>query len=155
VRCATSASRSCSTAAAPFYKCYETSDGKYVAVGAIEPQFFAALLRGFDLAPEEVPGQLDIGSYQRMYDTLAKRFATPTRDADACVTPVLTWNEAAADDHLNARSTVITARAAARGKRAARRNRLVSRDLRRTHPRMGRWGYFVNSGRKSITGICR
>jgi alpha-methylacyl-CoA racemase len=102
---------------APFYRCYETSDGGYMAVGAIEPQFFAALLEGLGLSPDEVPGQLDIGSYRRMYDVFAERFASRTRDewtqifagTDACVTPVLTWSEAATDDHLNARSTVITA----------------------------------------------
>jgi alpha-methylacyl-CoA racemase len=102
---------------APFYRCYETSDGKYVAVGAIEPQFFAALLTGLGLSPDEVPGQLDIGSYQRMYEVFAARFASRPRDewaeifagTDACVTPVLTWSEAASNDHLNARSTVITA----------------------------------------------
>jgi alpha-methylacyl-CoA racemase len=102
---------------APFYRCYETSDGKYMAVGAIEPQFFAALLTGLGLSHDEVPGQLDIGSYQRMYDVFAERFASRTRDewirvfagTDACVTPVLTWREAAAGDHLKARSTVITA----------------------------------------------
>lgn len=102
---------------APFYRCYETSDGRYVAVGAIEPQFFAALLHGLDLAPDEVPNQIDIGSYPRMREIFAERFASRTRDewtqvfagTDACVTPVLTWTEAAADDHLRARSTVITA----------------------------------------------
>ncbi len=102
---------------APFYRCYETADGKYMAVGAIEPQFFAALLTGLGLSPEEVPGQLDIGSYPQMYDLFAKRFAGRTRDewstifagTDACVTPVLTWGEAAADGHLRTRSTVITA----------------------------------------------
>jgi alpha-methylacyl-CoA racemase len=102
---------------APFYRCYETSDGKYMAVGAIEPQFFVALLTGLGLSPDEVPGQLDIGSYQRMYDVFADRFASRTRDewtqvfagTDACVTPVLAWREAAASDHLRARSTVITA----------------------------------------------
>jgi alpha-methylacyl-CoA racemase len=102
---------------APFYRCYETSDGKYMAVGAIEPQFFAALLTGLGLSPDDVPGQLDIGSYPRMYDAFAERFATRTRDewtgvfagTDACVTPVLTWSEAATNDHLNARSTVIIA----------------------------------------------
>jgi alpha-methylacyl-CoA racemase len=102
---------------APFYRCYETSDGKYLAVGAIEPQFFAALLNGLGLSPDEVPGQLEIGSYQQMYDVFAQRFASRTRDewthvfagTDACVTPVLTWSEAATNDHLNARSTVITA----------------------------------------------
>ncbi len=102
---------------APFYRCYETADGRYVAVGAIEPQFFAALLHGLGLMPDEVPGQLDIGSYPQMYAIFAERFAGRTRDewtrvfsgTDACVTPVLTWSEAADDEHLRARSTVITA----------------------------------------------
>jgi alpha-methylacyl-CoA racemase len=102
---------------APFYRCYETSDGKYMAVGAIEPQFFAALLAGLGLSADDVPGQLEIGSYPRLFEIFAARFATRTRDewtavfagTDACVTPVLTWTEAASDDHLRARSTVITA----------------------------------------------
>ncbi|MEM6106053.1 CaiB/BaiF CoA-transferase family protein [Mycobacterium sp. 050272] len=101
----------------PFYRCYETSDGKYMAVGAIEPQFFAALLSGLGLSADEVPGQLESGSYQQMYDVFARRFASRTRDewtqvfagTDACVTPVLTWNEAAGSEHLNARSTLIAA----------------------------------------------
>ncbi|WP_204800586.1 CaiB/BaiF CoA transferase family protein [Mycobacterium riyadhense] len=102
---------------APFYRCYETSDGKYLAVGAIEPQFFAALLAGLGLAPGDVPNQLDIGSYQKMHDIFAERFASRSRDewtqvfagTDACVTPVLTWSEAATNEHLMARSTLITA----------------------------------------------
>jgi len=72
---------------APFYRCYETSDGKYMAVGAIEPQFFAALLTGLGLSPDEVPGQLDIGSYQRMHDVFAERFAGRTRDEWTQVSP--------------------------------------------------------------------
>jgi len=102
---------------APFYRCYETSDGKYLAVGAIEPQFFAALLTGLGLSPADVPSQLDIGSYSQMHAIFAERFAGRTRDewtevfagTDACVTPVLTWSEAAGDAHLRARSTVIDA----------------------------------------------
>lgn len=102
---------------APFYGCYETADGGYVAVGAIEPQFFAALLDGLGLSPEDVPGQLDKDSYPRMREIFTNRFASRTRDewvrtfagTDACVTPVLTWTEAATDDHLRTRSTVITA----------------------------------------------
>jgi alpha-methylacyl-CoA racemase len=102
---------------APFYRCYETADGKYVAVGAIEPQFFAELLAGLGLSPEEVPGQLDIAAYPRMHDVFAHRFAGKTRDewaeifdgTDACVTAVLTWSEAATDPHIAGRGTVITA----------------------------------------------
>jgi alpha-methylacyl-CoA racemase len=102
---------------APFYRCYETSDGKYMAVGAIEPQFFAALLAGLGLSPDEMPGQFESASHRQMRDVFAERFASRTRDewtqvfagTDACVTPVLTWTEAATNEHLNARSTVITA----------------------------------------------
>ena len=102
---------------APFYRCYETSDGKYMAVGAIEPQFFAQLLAGLGLSAADVPNQLDIASYPRMHYLFTERFASRTRDewtqvfagTDACVTPVLTWGEAATNEHLNARSTVITA----------------------------------------------
>lgn len=102
---------------APFYRCYETSDGKYVAVGAIEPQFYAALLDGLGLASDDLPHQLDVDSYPELHRIFAERFAGRTRDewtqvfagTDACVTPVLTWREAAADEHLRARSTVITA----------------------------------------------
>src|ERR1700739_3931675 len=82
----------------------------------MEPQFFAELLAGLGLSADEVPGQLDIGSYPRMFDVFTARFAEKTRDewaeifdgTDACVTPVLTWSEAAADAHVTARATVIT-----------------------------------------------
>src|ERR1700761_2233504 len=102
---------------APFYRCYETADGKYMAVGAIEPQFFAALLAGLGLSADEVPGQFEIGSYPKMFEAFTTRFADKTCDewaeifdgTDACVTPVLTWSEAATDPHLAPRSTVVTA----------------------------------------------
>ncbi|HZU46415.1 MAG TPA: CaiB/BaiF CoA-transferase family protein, partial [Mycobacterium sp.] len=100
---------------APFYRCYETADGKYMAVGAIEPQFFAELLSGLGLSADDVPGQLDIGGYGRMREIFTARFAGKTRDewteifagTDACVTPVLTWSEAAAHPHMTGRGTVI------------------------------------------------
>jgi alpha-methylacyl-CoA racemase len=105
---------------APFYRCYETSDGKYMAVGAIEPQFFAALLAGLELTPDDVPGQFEIGQFPTMFDVFTKRFAGKTRDewaaifdgSDACVTPVLTWSEAAVDPHLTARATLVNAHGA-------------------------------------------
>jgi alpha-methylacyl-CoA racemase len=100
---------------APFYRTYETSDGHYMAVGSIEPQFFAQLLSGLGLSADEVPGQFDRARYDDMRTTFTDRFASRTRaqwtevfaGTDACVTPVLTWSEAAQNEHLTARSTII------------------------------------------------
>jgi alpha-methylacyl-CoA racemase len=101
---------------APFYRTYETADGGYVAVGAIEPQFYAALLAGLDLVADELPQQMDRASFPAMHKLFAERFAGRTRDewadifagTDACVTPVLTWREAARSEHLRARETMVT-----------------------------------------------
>lgn len=101
---------------APFYRTYETADGRYVAVGAIEPQFYAQLLAGLDLTAEELPPQMDRSGFAAMHTLFAERFATRTRDewtevfagTDACVTPVLTWSEAALSKHLRARETLVT-----------------------------------------------
>jgi alpha-methylacyl-CoA racemase len=102
---------------APFYRTYETADGRYMAVGAIEPLFFAQLLDGLSLSPDEVPNQFDIGAYPEMRKIFTDRFASKSRDewseifagTDACVTPVLTWAEAAQNDHLRARRTLLRA----------------------------------------------
>jgi alpha-methylacyl-CoA racemase len=101
---------------APFYRTYETSDGQYMAVGAIEPQFFAQLISGLGLSVDEVPNQFELGRYDEMKAIFAERFAGRTRDewtavfagTDACVTPVLSWTEASVNEHLKARSTVVT-----------------------------------------------
>jgi alpha-methylacyl-CoA racemase len=100
---------------APFYRTYETADGKYMAVGAIEPQFFAQLLEGLGLSSEDVPNQLDVAAFPEVHKLFTERFASKTRDewttifagTDACVTPVLTWTEAAQNEHLRARSTMV------------------------------------------------
>ncbi len=102
---------------APFYRTYETADGRYMAVGAIEPQFFAQLLAGLGLSAEDVPNQLDASGFPKVHELFAEKFASKTRDewaeifagTDACVTPVLTWREAAQNEHLRARSTLVTA----------------------------------------------
>ncbi len=101
---------------APFYRVYETADGGYMAVGSIEPQFFAQLLSGLGLSSDDVPNQFDVGHYDHMRAIFTERFASKTRTewtqvfagTDACVTPVLNWTEAADDEHLNARATVVT-----------------------------------------------
>ena len=101
---------------APFYRTYETADGRYMAVGAIEPQFYAQLLAGLGLSEEAMPPQMDRSAFPAMHTLFAERFATRTRDewteifagADACVTPVLTWSDAARSEHLRARDTIVT-----------------------------------------------
>lgn len=61
-----------------------------MAVGAIEPQFFAALLSGLGLSAADVPTQLDVAGYPQMYDIFAERFASRTRDEWTRVSPALT-----------------------------------------------------------------
>ncbi|MGB3482112.1 MAG: CaiB/BaiF CoA-transferase family protein [Mycobacterium sp.] len=100
---------------APFYRAYETADGGYMAVGAIEPQFFAQLVAGLGFAERELPGQFELARYDEMQAAFTERFASKTRDewtavfagTDSCVTPVLTWSEAADNAHLLARDTLV------------------------------------------------
>ena len=86
---------------APFYRCYTCSDGAHVAVGALEPQFFALLLDGLGI-PQEKYRQHDRAAWPAMADEFARIFASRPRDAwaalfadtDACVAPVLSLAEA-------------------------------------------------------------
>jgi len=99
---------------APYYGCYECRDlGKYMSVGALEPQFYTELLKGLDFKPEEVvPGnldRLDKRSWPYMRELFTQRFKTKTRKeweaifdgTDACAAPVLEHREmeAANYDH--------------------------------------------------------
>ena len=92
---------------AHFYEVYETSDKKYVAVGAIEPKFYAALLDGLGLSSEDLPAQMNRNEWPNMKARFAVIFATKTRDewtevfkgTDACVSPVLSPREAAQHEH--------------------------------------------------------
>ncbi|HEX3898194.1 MAG TPA: CaiB/BaiF CoA-transferase family protein [Mycobacteriales bacterium] len=97
---------------APYYDTYVCSDGEYMSVGAIEPQFFAELQRVLDLP--DLPGQGDHPNWPKMREMLAAAFATKTRgewavvfdDVDACVAPVYWLSEAKAHPHLIARGTL-------------------------------------------------
>lgn len=101
----------------PFYRCYETSDHRYVAVGAIEPQFYAALLDGLRLDPGLAATQHDKARFPAMHALFAETFATRTRDEwetvfatrDGCVTPVLTMAEAPSYAHNAERGAFVTA----------------------------------------------
>lgn len=100
---------------APFYRTYATADGKSVAVGAIEPRFYAALLKGLQLAPESLPHQHDRDAWPAMRERFAAIFAKHTRDhwvkvfagTEACVSPVLSLAEMALDDHVRARGSLV------------------------------------------------
>jgi alpha-methylacyl-CoA racemase len=100
---------------APFVDVYETSDGRHVAVASLEPPFFAQLLEGLGLDPADVPKQWDRSAWDRMRGLFAERFRTRTRgqwdavfrDRDACVSPVLTMEEAPHHPHLRARGTFL------------------------------------------------
>ena len=98
---------------APFYRCYETSDGGFMAVGAIEPQFFAELLRGLEADASWAEKQYDQSAWPEMEAAFADRFRTRTREdwtarfeaTDACVSPVLDMAEAPHHPHNRTRGT--------------------------------------------------
>ncbi|KAF2402969.1 CoA-transferase family III [Trichodelitschia bisporula] len=86
----------------PYYDTYETGDGKYMAVGALEPQFFAQLLRGLGLTEKDLPGpREDVSTWPALRELFTRRFKSKTRKewedvfdgTDACCTPVLEQRE--------------------------------------------------------------
>ncbi|HWK85754.1 MAG TPA: CaiB/BaiF CoA-transferase family protein [Caldimonas sp.] len=100
---------------APWYDTYATRDGKYVAIGAIEPQFYAELLERLGLDAAALPAQHDRAGWPLLRERFAGRFAERTRDewcaafegSDACFAPVLTFGESRADAHRLARHGTI------------------------------------------------
>jgi alpha-methylacyl-CoA racemase len=92
---------------APNYRCYECADGRYVAVGALEPQFWAELLDGLGLDASATPSPYDPAQWAECAMLLGATFKTATRDEwaarfeqrDACVAPVLTLHEAPQHPH--------------------------------------------------------
>jgi alpha-methylacyl-CoA racemase len=102
---------------AHFYEVYETQDARYVAVGAIEPQFYAQLLKGLGLDAASLPKQMDAASWPDMKRRFADIFRTKSRaewekifeGTDACVSPVLSPTEAAEDPHARSRGSFANA----------------------------------------------
>ena len=100
----------------PFYRCYACADGRYVAVGALEPAFFAQLLVGLGIAPDRF-AQYDETCWPEMTAVFEAAFASGDRDAwaslfaetDACVTPVLGFEEAPLHPHNRERGVFIKA----------------------------------------------
>jgi alpha-methylacyl-CoA racemase len=101
---------------APFYDVYETSDGGWMAVGPLEPQFYAAFVQLLGLADDpSMPGQFALAEWPELRRRFAETFRTRTRDewteiftpSDACVAPVLSLTEAPEHPHLAARGTYV------------------------------------------------
>ncbi|MGK5642958.1 CaiB/BaiF CoA transferase family protein, partial [Streptomyces sp. URMC 126] len=98
---------------APFYGVYETSDGGHMAVGALEPRFYAEFVRLLGLDGEAAAGRDDPGRWEELRAAVAERFRRRTRaewtavfeGTDACVAPVLSLAEAPGHPHLAARGT--------------------------------------------------
>ena len=100
---------------AHFYDVYETADGRFIALGGIEPQFYAEMLERLELDPESLPDQHDRRRWPEAKAAIAARVAQKTRDewdlvftdSDACYAPVLDIDEAPAHPHNVARGTFV------------------------------------------------
>jgi len=96
---------------APWYDTYRTRDDRWIAVGAIEPKFYAELLDRLGLADAGLPPQHERGGWPAIRAAFTRAFASRTRDewctvfdgSDACFAPVLTFSEARAHPHARAR----------------------------------------------------
>ncbi|MFH8223334.1 CaiB/BaiF CoA transferase family protein [Streptomyces sp. NPDC018057] len=96
----------------PFYGTYETADGRYMAVGALEQRFYDAFMTRLGI-PGQAPARDDMTRWGELREAIAARFRTRTRDewtavfedSDACVAPVLSLREAPHHPHLAARGT--------------------------------------------------
>ncbi len=142
----------------PFYRTYACADRKYVAVGALETKFFAALVQGLGLdAAALVPRQWDRANWPALQRTLEETFAAKPRDewaalfekTDACVAPVLTIEEAARHPHNAARETFLEAGGTLQPPAAPRFSRSQPRVLGHSAPHEGgadalkEWGVEV------------
>jgi alpha-methylacyl-CoA racemase len=100
---------------APWYDVYETSDGQYVAVGAIEEKFYRELLSRLGLDPAALPGQHERARWPELRSIFSRTFKSRTRaqwceafeGSDACFAPVLSWSEAREHPHNASRAAYV------------------------------------------------
>ncbi|ETE61864.1 Alpha-methylacyl-CoA racemase, partial [Ophiophagus hannah] len=100
---------------APFYEVYKTSDGKFMAVGALEPQFYEQFVRGLGLDLQKLPNQMSFSDWPEMKKIFTDVFKKKSQaewceifdGVDACVTPVLTFDEAASHPHNKQRGSFL------------------------------------------------
>ena len=129
---------------APWYGVYETADGGHLALGAVEPRFYAQLLERLGFGADELPARGDRAAWPALRDAFARRIAERTRaewelafaGADACVTPVLSSSEAARHPHVAERGTLVDIEGVMQPAPAPRFSRTPSM-VRRTPPEPG------------------
>jgi len=100
---------------APFYDTYETSDGKYISIGALESKFYAELIEKLGLASEDLPEQMDRSRWEEQKERFSALIKTRTREAwceilegtDTCFAPVLSLEEASGHPHMRERGTFV------------------------------------------------
>lgn len=146
---------------APWYDVYRTLDGRHVAIGAIEPQFYRQLLERLGLAGEALPDQSDRAGWPALRARFTEVFLTRTRDdwtrvfdgVDACYAPVLAFSEAPDHPHNAARAAFLVQQGAPMPAPAPRLSRTPP--LRDTRPpavgeggsqAMAEWGAAPRSG---------
>jgi len=132
---------------APFYGVYETADGRYMAVGAIEPRFYREFVAGLELDIGTLPDPENPAHWDTLRDCFAAAFRTRTREAwttifadrDACVTPVLSIEESVAHDHNRRRDNFVADGGPVRPNATPRFSR-TGADASRPIPRPGQDG---------------
>jgi alpha-methylacyl-CoA racemase len=132
---------------APWYNVYETADGKYVAIGAIEHRFYANLMKELGLDTPTLPQQYDRTRWPELRANLARVFKQKTRDEwcealaghDVCIAPVLSLAEASSHPHNRARNAFLQSDGVLQPGPAPRFSRTPGR-IERGAPRRGEGG---------------
>ena len=132
---------------APWYDVYETKDGKYVSIGAIEGKFYGELLSRLELGREPLPSQHDRARWPEMHKRFTDLFLTKTREewcavfagSDACFAPVLSFSEARRHAHAVERHSFITSKEVPQPSPAPRFSRTPG-GVRRAPPERGEGG---------------
>ena len=144
---------------AHFYNVYETADGRHLAVGAIEPQFYVLLVQGLGFAVDELAAQNDKSQWPAMKQKFAARIKEKTLaewtaifdGTDACVAPVHGFDDALADAHNRARQSFVHVDGIAQPAPAPRFSRTVATIARgadapgaSTDDALGAWGFSAS-----------
>jgi alpha-methylacyl-CoA racemase len=128
---------------AHYYQTYDTADGKFMAVGAIEGRFYSELIKGLGIDASSLPHQNDTQRWPEMTKRFAEVFKTKTRDEwaaifegkDACVAPVLDLNEVDEHPHNRERKVILDIDGVPQPAPAPRLSRTPGKVIRAGRPR--------------------